>query len=123
MGAAGGNRHRQLMDACAQRGLRTAQIGDQRHHRHPGMPDRVGDHFRRIGHLRQQPGRHERRHFDFAQSRRDQRIDPPQLVRRRHGGLHRLQPVARSDFADQDVGGIWGVMRHACVSVMFYLIE
>ncbi|MCY1540768.1 hypothetical protein D9M68_764270 [compost metagenome] len=104
MGAAGGNRHGQLVGPGAQRRLGAPQIGHQRHHGHAGLAHGIGDHLRGIRHLRQQPRRHERGHFDFPHARGDQRVDPPELGLGRHGGLHRLQPVAGPDFADQDVG-------------------
>ena len=39
------------------------------------------------------------------QAGRVQGVDPRPLVRRRHGGLDALQAVARTDLADQDLGG------------------
>ena len=40
-----------------------------------------------------------------AQAGGMQRVDPAQLVGRGHGGLHGLQAVARTDLADENVGG------------------
>ena len=104
MGGTGGDRNRQFVHPGAQGAFGAAGIGHQRHDGQAGVLERVANDFGRVGHLRQQPGRHERAHFDFAQAAGDQRVDPAQFLRRGHGGLHRLQAVARADFADQDFG-------------------
>ena len=65
-----------------------------------------------IRHLRQQFRRHEGSHLDFTQSCCVQGTDPALLVLGRHAGLDGLQPVARPDFADQNVRSGMGGKRH-----------
>ncbi|MNV51461.1 hypothetical protein D3C71_1435130 [compost metagenome] len=117
MRAAGGDRHGELVYAGPQRGLGPAQVGHQRHHRQTRNAGGVGHDLGRVRHLRQQAGRHERRHLDLAHAGRHQRIDPTEFVLRGHGGRHRLQTVARAHFADQYLPRVGRDIRHDCVSL------
>jgi len=68
-----------------------------------------------IGHLRKELGRHERRDFDFPEARGGERPDPAMFRLRGHRPLDALEPVARADFAHQDL--------HSGLVPCFYLIE
>ena len=105
MGCAGRHRHGEFVHPCGQRRLGPAAVRHQRHHGQAGQGAGVAHHFGRIGHLRQQPGGHERCNLDFTHPGGIQRVDPAQFVGRGHGGFDRLQAVARADFADEDGRG------------------
>ena len=61
----------------------------------------MSDHLGGIGHLGQHFGRDKRGDFDFAQARRDKRIDPAKFVGGWHDAFDGLQTVSRSDFANE----------------------
>ena len=96
----------QLLGARSQRGLRAAQVGHQSHDAHAAVAQRVLHHLRGVGHLRQELGGDKGGHFDLSQASRCQRVNPAQLVGRGHGGLDRLQAIARANFADQNLRGV-----------------
>jgi hypothetical protein len=100
----GGDRHRELVGAGAQCRFGALAIRHQRHHRPARMRECMADHFRRVGHLRQQPGGDKRSDFDLAQAGGMQGVDPAQLVCGGHRRRDRLQAVARTDLADEDLG-------------------
>jgi hypothetical protein len=64
----------------------------------------VPDDFGGVRHLRKQLRGHERTHLDLAQAGLNQGVDPAALVGGRHGRLDGLKALARTDFADQDIG-------------------
>src|SRR3989442_3656114 len=64
-------------------------------------------YFCRVCHGRNQLGRHEGADLDLLQSRGRQRGDPGFLRRGRHHVLGVLQPVARADFANVNLGHGW----------------
>ena len=75
----------------------------------PGRAGDPGHHLARAGHRRDRGGRHERRGLDEPQPGRRQRVDQADPLPRRERRLV-LQPVARADFSDVDMGG---PIRHA----------
>ena len=103
VGLGGGHRHRDLVRAGGDRVLRAAKVRRKGEHREAGNPHRLAHHLGRIGHLRQELRRDEGSHLDLAQARRRQGPDPAVLRFRGHRALDALQPVARADFADQDL--------------------
>jgi hypothetical protein len=83
--------------------LRPTRIGHERDDVEAWQGTREGDEFRRVGHLRQQRGRHEAAHLDLADAGSGLGCDPGLLGLERHDTVDGLQPVARADLADQDI--------------------
>jgi len=73
----------------------------------------VGDQFAGIGQLRQQPGGHERSHFDLALPGRIGRVDPFELGGRGQHHRQALQAVAQAHFAQDDIS------CHVCSPLVF----
>jgi hypothetical protein len=101
------DRHRDgdQISAGVERELRVFQV----RHQHRDLEVRDGacvfDHLGAVRHLRQRARGDERADLDLGKARGRQRVDPAALLRRRHDALDTLQPVARTDLADQDIDG------------------
>ena len=92
------------------------QGGDRKAVDFPG----AADDGVRVIHAFNHIGRHERTDFDFPDARRRFRLDPLELVGRRHKAFRVLQAVTRPDFGNKDVD-FFNVLhrRH----LPFYLTE
>ncbi|MNH25539.1 hypothetical protein D3C79_855380 [compost metagenome] len=80
--------------------LGTAQVRGQYRNQQAWVGQCVGDHLFGVGHLRQQPGRHERGNFHVAHASGIRAVDPAQLGGSRHDRLQALQAIAQADFID-----------------------
>jgi hypothetical protein len=79
--------------------LDAAHIRRQRLHRQAGDAHRRLDDRQRVGHLRDDAGRHEAANLDLAQAGPGEGGDPADFGVGRHARLGHLQPVARRDLA------------------------
>ncbi|MNV66606.1 hypothetical protein D3C71_1593640 [compost metagenome] len=76
------------------------QVGRQHGDQQVRVSQGVGDHFTGIGHLRQQPGRHERGDFHMPHTGRVGGVYPAAFGGGRHDCLKALQAIAQADFVD-----------------------
>jgi hypothetical protein len=90
-----------LGGTCSSLGVR-----HQRDHVQPLDCSGEGDQLGGVGHLRQEARGHEAADFDFPHARCRLGCNPALLGFERHDPADRLQPVARSDFGNENVGHV-----------------
>ena len=105
VGMAGRQRQDHQIRFALQRLLGAAQVGHQHRREQARQRLGVGQHLRRVGHLRQQARRHKGADLDLRLARGHRVAQPRALALGGHHGGDALQAVAQAHLADDGVAG------------------